>query len=227
MKFHLMKLERKQFSIIMWTYGINVGIGDERIGKQLRKRNMKVAENEEENLGDIQQCRSIAYYITAPLYNILIIFDTVVTQKQTFKHENDEFISVAILRLSQHHQSSCAARIHMSKVGNVNISRSTGSYYCYIHMPTFRIVWWLCNLSLGGKLCLCDDKKYCVCIYVRHPLPLQANIEKRHTSRAHKQEAVSDWLNPHSLGTIDLTRFNKIATQGAPQMAVDKEANSL
>ena len=26
---------------------------------------------------------------------------------------------------------------------------------------------------------------------------------------------------------IILTRFNKIATQGAPQMAVDKEANSL
>ncbi len=25
----------------------------------------------------------------------------------------------------------------------------------------------------------------------------------------------------------DLTRFNKISTQGAPQMAVDKEANSL
>ena len=27
--------------------------------------------------------------------------------------------------------------------------------------------------------------------------------------------------------SIHLTRFNKIATQGAPQMAVDKEANSL
>ena len=27
--------------------------------------------------------------------------------------------------------------------------------------------------------------------------------------------------------SLDLTRFNKIATQGAPQMAVDKEANSL
>ena len=26
---------------------------------------------------------------------------------------------------------------------------------------------------------------------------------------------------------IDLTRFNKIATQGAPQMAVDKEAYNL
>ena len=29
------------------------------------------------------------------------------------------------------------------------------------------------------------------------------------------------------VGEVDLTRFNKIATQGAPQMAVDKEANSL
>ena len=27
--------------------------------------------------------------------------------------------------------------------------------------------------------------------------------------------------------SIDLNFFNKIATQGAPQMAVDKEANSL
>ena len=30
-----------------------------------------------------------------------------------------------------------------------------------------------------------------------------------------------------ALHSMDLTRFNKIATQGAPQMAVDKEANSL
>ena len=30
-----------------------------------------------------------------------------------------------------------------------------------------------------------------------------------------------------ALKTMFLTRFNKIATQGAPQMAVDKEANSL
>ena len=29
------------------------------------------------------------------------------------------------------------------------------------------------------------------------------------------------------LETAHLTRFNKISTQGAPQMAVDKEANSL
>ena len=31
----------------------------------------------------------------------------------------------------------------------------------------------------------------------------------------------------HAAKLVDLTRFNKIATQGAPQMAVDKEANSI
>ena len=87
-----------------------------------------------------------------------MIFDTVVTQKRHVKHEHDEFISVAILRLSQHHQGFCAARLHTSTVGNVKIARFEISYYCYIHMPTFRIVWLLCNLSLGGKLCLSDDK---------------------------------------------------------------------
>ena len=29
------------------------------------------------------------------------------------------------------------------------------------------------------------------------------------------------------IGALHLTRFNKNATQGTPQMAVDKEANSL
>ena len=72
--------------------------------------------------------------------------------------KNDEFISVAILRLSQHHQGFCTARLHTSTVGNVKIARSERSYYCYIHMPTFRIDWLLCNLSLGDKLCLRDDK---------------------------------------------------------------------
>ena len=34
-------------------------------------------------------------------------------------------------------------------------------------------------------------------------------------------------LDDHDVEAACLTRFNKIATQGAPQMAVDKEANSL
>ena len=34
-------------------------------------------------------------------------------------------------------------------------------------------------------------------------------------------------IGDNDLTNQDLTRFNKIATQGAPQMAVDKEANSL
>ena len=46
----------------------------------------------------------------------------------------------------------------MSTVGNLKIARFEGSFYCYIHMPTFRLVWSLCNLSLGGKLRLRDDK---------------------------------------------------------------------
>ena len=36
-----------------------------------------------------------------------------------------------------------------------------------------------------------------------------------------------DDLSTSSSSDGFLTRFNKIATQGAPQMAVDKEANSL
>ena len=72
---------------------------------------------------------------------------------------NDEFISVAIFRVSQHHQGFCAARLHTWTVGNVKIARSEISYYCYIHMPTFPIVWLLRNLSLGGKLCVRDDTK--------------------------------------------------------------------
>ena len=33
--------------------------------------------------------------------------------------KNDEFISVAILRLSQRHEGFCAARLHRSTVGNM------------------------------------------------------------------------------------------------------------
>ena len=46
----------------------------------------------------------------------------------------------------------------------------------------------------------------------------------RRTSQQLEQDPGRLWLG---LGQLDLTRFNKIATQGAPQMAVDKEANSL
>ena len=44
-----------------------------------------------------------------------------------------------------------------STVGNLKIARSERSNYCYIHMPTFRVVSLLRNLSLGGKLCRRDD----------------------------------------------------------------------
>ena len=50
------------------------------------------------------------------------------------------------------------AALHTSTVGHLKIARSERSYYCYIHMPTYRIVLLLRNLSLGGKLCLRDDE---------------------------------------------------------------------
>ena len=64
----------------------------------------------------------------------------------------------------------------MSTVGNMKIAHSERSYYCYIHMPMFRIVWLLRKLSLGGKLCLRDDKNTAF-VQVHHPLPLQMSIE--------------------------------------------------
>ena len=41
------------------------------------------------NLANIQRCRPITCYTTVPLDNniIIIIFDTVITQKRNFKHE--------------------------------------------------------------------------------------------------------------------------------------------
>ena len=39
------------------------------------------------NLGNTQRCTPIACYTTAPLYNIIIIFDTAVMQRRIFKHE--------------------------------------------------------------------------------------------------------------------------------------------
>ena len=68
-------------------------------------------------------------------------------------------------------------------------------------MLMFCIVWLLRNLSLGGKLCLRDDKKYCVCIS-SSSLAIAGEHRKRHTSHTHKQDAFSDWLSPHSLGTM-------------------------
>ena len=97
-------------------------------------------------------------YTTAPLYNIIIIFEIVQSRSEILNTKNDEFVSVAISRLSQHHQGFCTARLHTSTVGNVKVARFERSYYCYIHMPTFRIVWLLRNLSFGGNLYLLHDK---------------------------------------------------------------------
>ena len=53
------------------------------------------------------------------------------------------------------------------------------------------------------------DYKNAACVVVQHPLPLQASISKRHDMRAHKPQAVSDWFNPLSLGTMSAFGYNE------------------
>ena len=71
----------------------------------------------------------------------------------------------------------------MSTVGYVKIARSERSDYCYIHMPTFHIVWLLRNMSLGGKLCLRDEK--ILRLYISSPsLAIAGEHGKRHETPA-------------------------------------------
>ena len=61
--------------------------------------------------------------LTADAFSF-IIFDTAVTQKRNCKHANDEFISIAILRVTRHHKGFCAVTLHTSTVVNMKIARS-------------------------------------------------------------------------------------------------------
>ena len=71
---------------------------------------------------------------------------------------------------------------------------------CIIVTSTFkRFIYFGCYVT--GKLCPRDDKTNCV--YISSPsLAIADDPGKRHAKRAHRQEAVSHWLNPHSLGTM-------------------------
>ena len=58
------------------------------------------------------------------------------------------------------------------------------------------------------------------------PASLMASLRLQHTETS-MVKGCSGAANRNTFVRGYLTRFNKIATQGAPQMAVDKEANSL
>ena len=49
--------------------------------------------------------------------------------------------------------------------------------------------------------CVSVMKKYCVCISLPS-LAITGEHGKRHATRAHNAQAVSDWLNPNFLGTM-------------------------
>ena len=69
----------------------------------------------------------------------------------------------------------------------------------------------------------------CIGIHLGRTLPYNEHNTKDKTTKCpqhHHRQANSRWILLR-MPTLDLTRYNKIATHGAPQMAVDKEANSL
>ena len=55
-------------------------------------------------------------------------------------------------------------------------------------------------------MCLRDDKKCCLCI-TSPSLAMEDQPEKRHNVRAQQQDAVSDWLNPFSLGIMSASAY--------------------
>ena len=67
-------------------------------------------------------------------------------------------------------------------------------------MPTFRIVWLFRNL--GGNLCLRANRQNTQFVLSSPSLAIAGEHGKRHAPRAHKLQAVSDWLNSHSLWTM-------------------------
>ena len=69
-----------------------------------------------------------------------------------------------------------------------------------------RGVWLLRNLTLDDKLCLRYEKKCCLCITLPS-LAMADEHGKRHARRVHQAEAVSDWLNPFSLGTMSASAY--------------------
>ena len=104
---------------------------------------------------------SILRHCKCYFYNIILLFDTVVTRKQTFKYKKYWIqqcrhlatlacITKAWMLPGQH------AR-HSSTVGNFTIALSEWMFCC-IHMETFHTVCLLHNLHLNGTLYLCGDK---------------------------------------------------------------------
>ena len=65
-------------------------------------------------------------------------------------------------------------------------------------MQTFRTVWLLRYLSLGGELCLRDGTNATFFFMNSQSLVVAGKHEKRHAIRAHKPYYVSDWLKPDS-----------------------------
>ena len=83
-------------------------------------------------------------------------------------------------------------------------STALQSRYFGTHGKCFA-VWLVHNLTLDGKLCLRGDKNAAF-VYTSPSIAVANEHGKRHTTRAHLPDAVSDWLNPFYLGTMSASR---------------------
>ena len=105
---------------------------------------------------------------------------------------------------------------HTATVGNLKIALSQKFallLHPHVDVP-FRTVWLLHNLTLDGKLCLRDDKNAASVMTKLLPLynftiPCRGRRAWKmpHYTRAYLSEAVSDWLNPLSLGVMSASGY--------------------
>ena len=94
---------------------------------------------------------------------------------------------------------------HTSTVRNLKIDLSENIVLLLhprVNVPYSRTSWLLRNLSLDGEVCLRNDKNVAF-LKVHHLKPVQASMENATLcARISRKQALSDWLNPHSLGII-------------------------
>ena len=85
-----------------------------------------------------------------------------------------------------------------------------------------RLTWVVCYLRRRNQQVLIGDTASAE-VVIEYGVPQESVLGPKLYSLYTKP--LADVIRHHQLDY--LTRFNKIANQGAPQMAVDKEANSL
>ena len=89
---------------------------------------------------------------------------------------------------------SCLERVARSGSGLDSVRGLVGAMDAELSRPD-----WLATVQSGRKQV---QSRVCTPSLRSPSLAVAGEHRKRHAMRAHKPQAVSDWLNPHSLGTM-------------------------